>query len=128
MSPIRSSLGAFDASLVRDLGLPTIGTKPSPVESGGSDLSGAVASGDASGPGSAQKFQLGETLPVVPARIVRCILRGDFVNMVEPSEEYLELELTRSLEEDEGKMLPPHKLHPVPDILAWVRSFSTLAL
>ena len=69
MSPIGPALGAFDASLVRDLGLPTIGTEPGLVGPGGADPSGTVASGDASGPGSTQKFQLGETLPVVPARI-----------------------------------------------------------
>ena len=42
---------------------------------------------------AAQKFQLGETLPVVPAYIVRRVLRGDYVDMVELTEENLELEL-----------------------------------
>ena len=127
MSPIGPALGAFDACLVRDLGLPTIGTEPGLVGPGGADPSGTVASGDASGPVSTQKFQLGETLPVVPARIVRRILRGEFVDMAELSEEHLELELRRALEGEEGRTLPPHKLRPVPDILAWVRSFCHFA-
>ena len=127
MSPIGPALGAFDACLVRDLGLPTIGTEPGLVGPGGADPSGTVASGDASGPVSTQKFQLGETLPVVPARIVRRILRGEFVDMAKLSEEHLELELRRALEGEEGRTLPPHKLRPVPDILAWVRSFCHFA-
>ena len=51
-----SALGVFDASLVRDLGLPTIRTKPG--RSGSSDLSSAVVS-----LGRIHMFQLGETFP-----------------------------------------------------------------
>ena len=64
---------------------------------------------------------------MVSARIVHHILRGDFIDMVELTEENLELELRRSLEGDEGKPLPAHKLRPVPDLLSWVRSFCHFA-
>ena len=74
-----------------------------------------------------QKFQLGETLPVVPARIVCRVFRGDFVDMAELTEEYLELELRHGSEADEGKPLPLHKLNPVPDIVAWACSFCLYA-
>ncbi len=55
------------------------------------------------GDATVQKFQLGPTLPVVPARIVRRVLRGDYVDMVELTEDNLELELRRSTEDEEGK-------------------------
>lgn len=43
--------------------------------------------------------------------------------MGELTEEHLELELRRSLDGEDGKPTPPHKLRPVPDLLTWVRSF-----
>ncbi len=43
--------------------------------------------------------------------------------MAEFTEDHLELELRRSLEGEDSKPTPPHKLRPVPDLLAWVRSF-----
>ena len=76
---------------------------------------------------NAPKFQLGETLPVVPARTVRRILRGKFVDMAELSEEHLEFELRRSLEGEEGKPLPASKLRPVPDLLSWAKAFCHFA-
>ena len=85
---------------MRDLGLPSF---DDPVGSVG--LGEEVGGGRSQGPGSAavcQKFQLGETLPVVPARIVRRVLRGDFVDMAELTEDNLELELRRGSEADEG--------------------------
>ena len=94
---------------MRDLGLPSF---DDPVGSVG--LGEEVGGGRSQGPGGAavcQKFQLGETLPVVPARIVRRVLRGDFVDMAELTEDNLELELRRGSEADEGKPVPLHKLN-----------------
>ena len=110
---------------MRDLGLPSF---DDPVGSVG--LGEEVGGGRSQGPGGAavcQKFQLGETLPVVPARIVRRVLRGDFVDMAELTEDNLELELRRGSEADEGKPVPLHKLKPVPDIVAWAHSFCLYA-
>ncbi len=72
-----------------------------------------------------QKFQLGPTLTVVLACIVRHVLRGDYVDMVELSEDNLELELRRSTEGEEGK--PTSKLKPVADPLTWVWFFCIYA-
>ncbi len=72
VSLVGSTLGVFDASKVKDLGLPTIGTEPGPVGPGGRESSSAGSSREVAGPSSSpQKFQLGETLPVVPSRLVR---------------------------------------------------------
>ncbi len=60
---------------------------------------------------------------MVPARIVRRILKGDFVDMAELSEENLEVELRRSLDGEDSKPLPAHKLRPVADLLGWARVF-----
>ena len=113
-------MGVFDASRVRDLGLPPFEDPPLP--SGAGETGGGAKTQGTSGP-VVQKFQLGPTLPVVPARIVRHVLRGDFVDMAELTEENLELELRRASEGDEGKPVPLHKLKPVPDVLTWARSF-----
>ncbi len=128
MSLIGSTLGVFDSSKVKDLGLPTIGTEPGPVRPGGRESSSAGSSREVAGPSSSpQKFQLGETLPVVPSRLVRRVLRGDYIDMAELSEEHLELELRRSLEGEESKPTPSHKLRPVPGLLTWVQSFCHFA-
>ena len=60
-----SALGVFDASLIRDLGLPTIRTKPG--RPGSSDLFSTVVS-----LGRTHKFQLGETFPnhILPSHLL----------------------------------------------------------
>ena len=126
-------LGMLDVSRVRFLGLPAIGMDAIGMDQLGSDSepkgseSKAVAAEDGPESEVVQKFQLGETLPVVSARIVRCILKGNFVDMEELSEEHLEFELRRSAKGDDTKPLPPHKLRPAPDILTWARSFCHFA-
>jgi len=101
VSLVGTALGAFDASRVsvrvrmRDLGLPTIGTEPG-LGPGGSKLLSAVASCDVSGPGGPQKFQLGETLFVVSAMLMRHILQGDYTDMEELSEGHLKWELRQT--------------------------------
>ena len=74
-------------------------------------------------PSTQAKFQLGGTLPVVPARIVRRIC-GDFIDMAELTEENLELELRRLLEGDEGKPPPP----PPPPQLTSYSQYQTSSL
>ncbi len=84
---IGSRLGEFDVGRVRDLSLPTIATAPGLAEPVAAKPTKATAT--PSEPATT-KFQLGETLPVVPVRIVRRILKGDFVDMAELTEENLE--------------------------------------
>ena len=114
----------FNTDRVRDLCLPAFEDSPLPAGSGESSdtrmvegTSGAVA----------QKFQLEQTLQVVLARLVRHVLRGDYVDMAELTEENLELELSRGTESDDRKPISLNKLKPVPDILTWARSFCLYA-
>ncbi len=84
-----SSLGEYDASRVVDLGLPTIASalgrvEPAPVK--------PVKATFLPSEPPTTKFQLGETLSLVPVRIVCHIVKGDFVDMAELMEENLELE------------------------------------
>ena len=85
-------LGMLDVSRTRDLGLPAIGMELGLADPKGSE-SKAVAAEDGPESDVVQKFQLGETLPVVSARMVHRILKGDFTDMAELSEEHLEFEL-----------------------------------
>ncbi len=115
-----SRLGEYDAGRVVDLGLPTIASAPGRAEL--APVKPVKATAPPSEPPTT-KFQLGERLPVVPARIVRRILKANFVDMAELTEENLELELRRSLEGEESKPVPAHKLRPVGDLLGWVSAF-----
>ena len=85
-------LGMLDVSRIRDLVLPAIGMELGSVDQNGSE-SKTVAADDGPESGVVQKFQLGETLPVVSTRMVRRILKGDSVDMIELSEEHLDFEL-----------------------------------
>jgi len=109
----------FESSKAMDLGLLAIDAAPSPEGHDGegplAPVMSSVSMPASSGNGS-QKFQLGVTLPVVPAGIVQCILHGDYVDMVELSKENLELELM-SADQEKGKPTPAHKLHPVLDLI-----------
>ncbi len=112
---------------MRDLGLPAFDDHVSPSVTLVEELkrvgAGPVSANTKKGDTTVQKFQLGPTLPVVPARLVRCVLRGDYVDMAELTEDSLELELRRSTEGEKGKPTPLSKLKPVVDPLTWARSF-----
>ena len=103
-----------------DLDLPTLGDPGGPRDAAVSPVVGA--SGQSTG-APAAKFQLGETQPFVPVRIVKRILQGHFVEMAELSEENLGLELRRGSEEEEGKAVPGRRLKEVPSFTAWTRAF-----
>ena len=120
-------LGSVDPYLVRDLGLPAlddhVGPQAGPV---GPVVEASGGSSQSSG-GPAVKFQLGETQPFVPVRIVKRILQGHYVDMAELSEENLGLELRRGSEEEEGKTAPVRRLKEVPSFAAWTRAFCIYA-
>ena len=99
-------------SHIRDLDLPTVGMELSSAEPKGSESKAVAAEG---GPES------GVVQKVSSARMVRSILKSDFVDMAELSEEHLVETIS------DGKPLPPHKLRTVPDILTWARSFRHFA-
>ena len=83
-----------------------------------------VAAGEPSGK-ELCKFQLGKTLTVIPARLIRRVWKANFVDLAELTDERLELELRRAGEKDEAKP-PRSKLPPIPDLLAWTRAFMSL--
>ena len=112
-----------------DLDLPTLGDPGGPRDAAVSPAVGASGGGGgAQSTGApAAKFQLGETQPFVPVRIVKRILQGHFVEMAELSEENLGLELRRGSEEEEGKAFPGRRLKEVPSFTAWTRAFCIYA-
>ena len=95
-------------------------TDPGSVDSG--QVDGAIAVDPASNSDDPQKLSMGVTLPTVPARLVKLILAGEFVEMGELSQEALRAELKRSGESEDSKSSKA-KLHPVADRDAWVAGF-----
>ena len=76
-------------------------------------------------------FVLGESLPVIPAKLVKKILRGDYVDMADPLKDNLETEWCRySQEWEDGQpqvgQLPCYR-REVPDMLSWLNCFSLYA-
>ncbi len=77
--------------------------------------------------GAAQKFSMGVTLPTVPARLVKRILSGEFVDMGELYQDALRAEFRRSSEGDEQKASKPRTFRSVADRDVWVASFAQYA-
>ena len=96
---------------------PEKGSKASSQES-----SGAVGVGP---------FILGESLPVVPEKLVKKILKGDFIDMADLLKDNLEAERRRySQEQGVGQPSygqPPYYKREVPDMLSWLTCFSLYA-
>ncbi len=66
---------------------------------------------------------MGVTLPTIPARLVKRILAGEFVDMGELSQDALRAEFRRSTEGEE-KPSKAKPFWPVADRDAWVTSFA----
>ena len=68
-------------------------------------------------------FNLGEGLPTVPAKVVRKIERGEYIDMAELLRDNIEADRRR-----EGRELPGGEAkrlrREVPDLLSWVQCFS----
>ena len=74
-------------------------------------------------------FVLGEALPVVPVRLVKRIIKGEFVDMSELLKDNMEV-LRRRKQESDGIPAPYEQRasrREVPDILSWVQAFSLYA-
>ena len=67
-------------------------------------------------------FVLSEALPVVPAKLVKRILRGEYVDMSELLSDNLEAERRRALSEM-GESGPRVSRREVPDLLSWLKCF-----
>ena len=68
-------------------------------------------------------FVLGEALPVVPVRLVKRIIKGEFVDMSELLKEVLR----RRKQESDGIPVPYEQRASRRDILSWVQAFSLYA-
>ena len=115
---------------VRELSLPSF---ESESVAGGAGAR-VVEAGHSSGPAEKKsteketaKFKLGDTLPVVPARLVRRILRGDYVDMSDLMPESMDVEMRRAAGEEEPKASAKASRKVVPDIVTWAQCFSFFA-
>ena len=73
-------------------------------------------------------FILGQSLPVVPVKLVKRIIKGDYLDMAEMLSDNMEVERRRALAESEGG--PSSKStgrREVPDMLSWLHCFSLYA-
>ncbi len=87
---MHTGLGTVDDHAVVALGLPKSadGSKPEGVVPSSHQAEGAAKAAE----GEAQKFSMSVTLPTVPARLVKRILSGEFVDMGELSQDALRAE------------------------------------
>lgn len=79
--------------------------------------------------GSAKKgegtpFLLSEALPAVPARLVKKIIKGEYVDMAELLRDNVEAERRKGSGEGESSQ---SRRREIPDILSWVQCFSAYA-
>ena len=73
-------------------------------------------------------FILSEALPVVPAKLVRKVEKGEFVDMADFLKDNIEAERRRMPTGDAGMSgLPQASRREVPDILSWLHSYSMFA-
>ena len=79
--------------------------------------------------GENNPFVLSEALPVVPAKLVRRIRRGEFVDMAELLKDNMEIERHRAAQGSDGSAHPPEWVgrKEVPDLLSWLHCYSLFA-
>lgn len=78
----------------------------------------------------ARPFVLGESLPVVPAKLVRRILKGDYIDMSEFLKDNMEADRRRALMESDGagsSFSNKPLRREVPDLMSWLQCFSAYA-
>ena len=72
-------------------------------------------------------FILGEALPVVPAKLAKRILRGEYIDMAELLKDNIEAERRRLASTDEGGGPSRGTCRAIPNLLSWLRSYTLLA-
>ena len=122
--------GAEDPEAVRELGLPSfeadLRTAALEVSEGEAAVGMATSRTKEVNPDSLP-FVLSETLPIVPAKLVRKILSGDFVDMAELLKDNMEAERRRHASEadpTQGHLGQPPPRREVPDLMSWLQCFS----
>ena len=75
-------------------------------------------------------FILNEALPVVLAKLVKRILKGEYVDMCELLKDNIEAERKRTVSESRAScdpLLKAPQLREIPDMLSWLQCFSLFA-
>ena len=131
--------GAVPRDAVKNLGLVSFGDPPgSTTGDGSTPVAGAAKEGDPlTGTGTAKKdespteaFVLGEALPVVPAKLVRRILKAEYVDMAELLKDNMEAERRRWRAEGgqpQGHFTQRTPRREIPDVLSWLQCFNLYA-
>ena len=121
-------LGELERERVKELDLPSFAAEVVPGGEGhsvGEPRRPDV--GERKGPEQeCRPFILSEALPVLPAKLVRRILRGEYIDMAELLKDNMEVERRRALSEaEEGRARVNRR--EVPDLLSWLQCFSLYA-
>ena len=120
----------FERGRLLELDLPSFDGDGLPGTTGTSAVAPPLTGADEKGPETeSAPFVLNSVLPVVPARLVKRILKGDFVDMAELLRDNLEAERRRARSELEtGKSgAPASSRREVPDFTSWVQCFALYA-
>ena len=121
-------LGELEREKVGELGLPSFETDVAPGGEG-RGLSEPRRAEAVERKGLEQEYRpfiLSEALPVVPAKLVKRILRGEYVDMAELLKDNMEVERRRTVAEaEEGRARINRR--EVPDMLSWLQCFSLYA-
>ena len=119
--------GAEDPEAVRELRLPSFEVD---LSTAGEAAAGVATSRTREVNPDSLPFVLSETLPIVPAKLVRKILSGDFVDMAELLKDNMEAERRRHASEadpTQGHLGQPPTRREVPDLMSWLQCFSLYA-
>ena len=73
------------------------------------------------------QFILREALTVVPAKLVKHILRGEYINMAELLKDNIEAERRRLASTEEGGGLSRGARRGIPNLWSWVHCYSLFA-
>ena len=116
-------------SAIATLGLPVIeGGDVGPLSAPPPQLGQVLSQGgSAVATGTATAFILGEGLPAVPARLVKKILDGEFIDMAELLHDNVEVERRRADQGGPTISEPRRPRREVPDIMSWLQCFGMFA-
>lgn len=119
----------YDPEAVRGLNLPSFSSGQLRSVNAGEEVAEMPTPkrGDA---GEVSSFVLSEALPVVPAKLVKRIWKGEFVDMAELLKDNMEAERRRTAiegESSQGLLGQRGSRREVPDILSWLQCFSAYA-
>lgn len=124
----------MDPDTVRRLDLPSFGDGGHSSSGGKDDSMGKSTSAAVPKEGNKDEspaetqFSLSKALPVVPAKLVRKILKGEYVDMAELLKDNMEVERRRLGGDASAAPFPSRaSRREVPDLLSWVQCFSLYA-